>query len=296
MPSVQDFLALLLVNKKVHESAMPEFFHSNHFQFRDMESLKTLLQNISPKGREHMRNVSFHYENLAVAAAGAGLLAQSDHLQKLTLIMAATQNPAGHFTIDSGQCDRGILLNIEQNFPRRAAPAALRTAPYHRVRGGGRRWSPPTRNRGPYQQQLRYRSNNNRYYDEAEQEEDDYFDEDDPFFHPRRGRGFGGPGSNYCQGQYDRGTSFAIEEERRLEEQRQLRFEQRRTIGFRGDRRQQPATRNRGLYQRQLRYRNGSNNHHYYEDEEQEEQEEDEYFDEDDPFFRGNNRRFHYRR
>jgi hypothetical protein len=116
-------------------------------------------------------------------------------------------------------------------------------------------------------------------------------------FPPRRGRGLNGPGSHYREGQYDRGTSFAIEEERQFEEQRQLRFEQRRTIGFCGnDRGQQFGRRNRGPCQQQLRYRNGSNNHHYYEDEEQEEQEDEDYFDEDDPFFRGNNHRSHYRR
>ena len=171
---MQDFLALLLVNKEVHELAMPEFSHSTHFQFRDMGSLKTFLQNIGPEGRKHMRNVSFHYENLSVAAAGARLLAESDHLQKLTLIMAATQNPAGYFTIDSGfnyrqgQTDRGILSNIEQNFARRAAPATLRITPHHWVRGGDHWARSPNRNRGPYQRQRSCRSKNNRYYDDEE--------------------------------------------------------------------------------------------------------------------------------
>ncbi|KAI4757776.1 hypothetical protein E4T52_10155 [Aureobasidium sp. EXF-3400] len=103
MPPVQDFLALLSVNKEVHQYAMPEFFHSNHFQFRDMGSLKTFLQNIGPERRKHIRNVSLHYENLSVAAAGARLLAESDHLQKLTMIMSATQDPAGHFTINASR-------------------------------------------------------------------------------------------------------------------------------------------------------------------------------------------------
>jgi hypothetical protein len=31
LPHIQDFFALLSVNKEVHELAMPEFFHSNHF-------------------------------------------------------------------------------------------------------------------------------------------------------------------------------------------------------------------------------------------------------------------------
>lgn len=112
MPPIQEFLALLSVNKEVHELAMPEFFHSNHFQFRDMGNLKTFLQNIGPERRKHMRNVSFHYENLSVAAAGARLLAESDHLQKLTLIMSATQDPAGHFTINSSRRKFSTLTKI----------------------------------------------------------------------------------------------------------------------------------------------------------------------------------------
>ncbi|CAD0109878.1 unnamed protein product, partial [Aureobasidium uvarum] len=103
-------------------------------------------------------------------------------------------------------------------------------------------------------------------------------------FPPRRGRGPHGPGSHYREGQYDRGTSFAIEEERQYEEQRQLRYNERHMIGYRGnDRRQHPASRN-GRYQQQPRFRGD------YQDEEEED-----YFDEEDPFFRGNCRG-HYRR
>ncbi|THZ09031.1 hypothetical protein D6C95_01406 [Aureobasidium pullulans] len=53
-------------------------------------------------------------------------------------------------------------------------------------------------------------------------------------FPSRHGRGPYGPGSHYREGQYDRGTSFAIEEERQHEEQRQVRFE-RRQLGYRGN-------------------------------------------------------------
>ncbi|KAG9588115.1 hypothetical protein KCU77_g7467, partial [Aureobasidium melanogenum] len=101
-------------------------------------------------------------------------------------------------------------------------------------------------------------------------------------FPPRRGRGPYGPGSHFREGQYDRGTSFAIEEERQHEEQRQLRFNERRLISYRGnDRGQRPGLRN-GRNQ-QPRYRD------QYDDEE------DDYFDEEDAFFRGNYRS-HYRR
>lgn len=103
MPPVQDFLALLSVNKAVYQDAMPEFFHQNHFQFRDMGSIKKFLHNIGPVRRTHMRNVSVHYDNLSVAAAGARLLTESDTLQKLTLIMSVSQDPAGHFTINSSR-------------------------------------------------------------------------------------------------------------------------------------------------------------------------------------------------
>jgi hypothetical protein len=122
------------------------------------------------------------------------------------------------------------------------------------------------------------------------------FDEDDPFFHPHRGRGINGPDSHYREGQYDRETAFSIEEERQFEEQRQLRCNEHRTIGFRGnDRGQQSGHRNRGVYHQQLRYRNGSSNR-YYDDNEQEEEDDEGYLDEDDPSFRGNNCCSHYRR
>ncbi|KEQ71137.1 hypothetical protein M436DRAFT_52047 [Aureobasidium namibiae CBS 147.97] len=105
-------------------------------------------------------------------------------------------------------------------------------------------------------------------------------------FPPRRGRG--GYGSNYREGQYDRGTSFAIAEERQIEEQRQLRYNERRAIGYHGNDRvhHHYGYRNRGGYHQQLRFRNGRN----YDDEE------DDYFDENDPSFRRGNRHFDYRR
>ena len=105
-------------------------------------------------------------------------------------------------------------------------------------------------------------------------------------FPPRRGRG--GYGSNYREGQYDRGTSFAIAEECQLEEQRQLRYIERRTIGFRGhDRARHYAYRSRGGPQQQLRYRNDYHDH---------DDEEHDHFDENDPFFRRGGRHSDYRR
>jgi hypothetical protein len=112
MPPVQDFLALLSVNKQVREYAMPVLFYENHFQFRDMRSMKTFLHNIGPERRKWMRNVSVSYTNLSFAAAGARLLAESEHLQKLTLIMSATQDPAGHFTINSGRRKFSTLTQV----------------------------------------------------------------------------------------------------------------------------------------------------------------------------------------
>ena len=50
-----------------------------------------------------MRKVSVHCSGLAVVAAGAGLLAESDTSQKLTLIMSANQDPAGHLTNNSSR-------------------------------------------------------------------------------------------------------------------------------------------------------------------------------------------------
>lgn len=112
MPPVQGFLALLSVNKDVYKHAMPEFFHQNHFEFRDMGSLKKFLHNIGPIRRAHMRNVSVRYDNLSVAAAGARLLIESDTLQKLTLIMSVNQDPAGHFTINSSRRKFATLNKI----------------------------------------------------------------------------------------------------------------------------------------------------------------------------------------
>ncbi|KAH0052410.1 hypothetical protein KCU96_g23053, partial [Aureobasidium melanogenum] len=63
MPPLNNFLALLSVNKQVYNEAMPEFYHENHFQFRDMGSMKNFLLNIGPERRKHMRNVSVSYDN-----------------------------------------------------------------------------------------------------------------------------------------------------------------------------------------------------------------------------------------
>ncbi|KAH0402678.1 hypothetical protein KCU89_g2905, partial [Aureobasidium melanogenum] len=112
MPPLNDFLALLSVNKQVYNEAMPEFYHKNHFQFRDMGSMKNFLHNIGPERRKHMRNVSVSYDNLSAAAAGARLLAESDTLQKLTLTMSATQDPAGHFTVNSSRRRFSSLTQI----------------------------------------------------------------------------------------------------------------------------------------------------------------------------------------
>lgn len=103
MPPLSDFLALLSVNKQVYNEAMPEFYHENHFQFRDMGIMKNFLLKIGPERRKHMRNVSVYYDNLSAAAAGARLLTESDTLQKLTLTILATQDPAGHFTVNSSR-------------------------------------------------------------------------------------------------------------------------------------------------------------------------------------------------
>jgi len=112
MPPVQQFLALLSVNKDIFEEAMPEFFRQNHFQFTDMGSLKKFFHNIGPIRRKHMRNVSLHYDNLSVAAAGARLLTESDTLQKLTLIISARKDPAGHFMINHSRRKFAALSKI----------------------------------------------------------------------------------------------------------------------------------------------------------------------------------------
>jgi hypothetical protein len=114
-------------------------------------------------------------------------------------------------------------------------------------------------------------------------------------FPPRRGRGPNGPGSDYREGNFDRGNSFAIAEQNQIEEQRQLRFNERRTIGYRrNDRREQFGGRNNRGYTQQLRYRNGNVNwnNHYHDNVE----EEDDYFDQNDVHFRSNNRYSGYRR
>ena len=112
MPPLNDFLALLSVNKQIYNEAMPEFYHENHFQFRDMGSMRNFLHNIGPERRKHMRNVSAYYDNLSAAAAGARLLTESDTLQKLTLTISATQDPAGHFTMNSSRRRFSSLTQI----------------------------------------------------------------------------------------------------------------------------------------------------------------------------------------
>jgi hypothetical protein len=103
MPPVQDLLALLSVDKVLGKMAGYLFYNQNHFQFRDMGSMKNFLHNIGPERAGQMRNVSVQYMNLSAAAAGAKLLAKSAHIQQLTLMMSATQDPAGHFTINSSR-------------------------------------------------------------------------------------------------------------------------------------------------------------------------------------------------
>jgi RNA recognition motif-containing protein len=53
-------------------------------------------------------------------------------------------------------------------------------------------------------------------------------------FPPRHGKGAYGPDAHYREGRYDRGTSFAIAEEREHEQQRLQRNNDRRQIGHRG--------------------------------------------------------------
>jgi hypothetical protein len=112
MPPVQDLLALLSVDKVLGQMAGYLFYNQNHFQFRDMGSMKNFLHNIGPERTGQMRNVSVQYMNLSVAAAGAKLLAKSAHIQQLTLIMSATQDPAGHFTINSSRRKFSSLTQV----------------------------------------------------------------------------------------------------------------------------------------------------------------------------------------
>jgi hypothetical protein len=112
MPDVQDMLALLSVDKVLGRMAGYLFYNQNHFQFRDMGSMKNFLHNIGPERAGQMRNVSVHYINLSVAAAGARLLVKSAHIQQLTLIMSATQDPAGHFTINTSRRKFSSLTQV----------------------------------------------------------------------------------------------------------------------------------------------------------------------------------------
>jgi hypothetical protein len=105
---------------------------------------------------------------------------------------------------------------------------------------------------------------------------------------PRRGRGPGGPGSYYREGQYDRGNSYAIAEEQQIEQQRQLNFNERRTIGFRGNDRRQHGPPRARVCNQQLRYRNGGYNNNT--------EEEYDHFDQNNVHFRGNNRHSGYYR
>ncbi|THY79347.1 hypothetical protein D6C87_07087 [Aureobasidium pullulans] len=103
MPRISKMLALLSVSKQIHSEAMPEFYRENHFEFLDMSCLKSFLTNIGTERRKFIRNITVRYLGISTAAAGAKLLTQSDTLQKLTLIMSVSQDPAGHYTIDSSR-------------------------------------------------------------------------------------------------------------------------------------------------------------------------------------------------
>ncbi|KAI5201348.1 hypothetical protein E4T39_05222 [Aureobasidium subglaciale] len=103
MPPLSELLSLLSVNKQIYEEAMPEFYHENHFQFSNMVLMKDFLTNMGAERRRHMRNVSVGYYKLSAAAAGARLLTESDTIQKLTLIVSGSQDPAGHYTLDGSR-------------------------------------------------------------------------------------------------------------------------------------------------------------------------------------------------
>ncbi|CAD0115279.1 unnamed protein product [Aureobasidium uvarum] len=112
MPPIAGFLALLSVNKQIHSEAMPEFYHENHFQFSDMGAMKRFLKNIGAERRKHVRNVSVYYDNLSAAAAGAKLLTESETLQKLTLMITATQDAADHFKVNSSRRKFATLTQV----------------------------------------------------------------------------------------------------------------------------------------------------------------------------------------
>ncbi|KAI5209371.1 hypothetical protein AUEXF2481DRAFT_610513 [Aureobasidium subglaciale EXF-2481] len=129
-------------------------------------------------------------------------------------------------------------------------------------------------------------------------------------FPPRRGKGPYGPDAHHREGQYDRGTSFAIEEERQFEEQRQVRFNERRQLGHRGQGRHQypahrddaqghPARRGGGGYQQRPARRIGGAPQEDSHDPTRNDYEEDDFFDENDAYFHENRgsryRRGHYR-
>ncbi|KAI5208502.1 hypothetical protein E4T39_01388 [Aureobasidium subglaciale] len=130
-------------------------------------------------------------------------------------------------------------------------------------------------------------------------------------FPPRRGKGPYGPDAHYREGQYDRGTSFAIEEERQFEEQRQIRFNERRQLGYRGQGREQyptrrlndsqqySARRGDGDHQQHLIRRIGGAQQQQSYERAPHDDEEHDVFDEDDAYFHENRggryRRGHYR-
>ncbi|KAI5273058.1 hypothetical protein E4T47_03736 [Aureobasidium subglaciale] len=99
MLPLSEFLTLLSVNKRVYGESMPEFYHENHFEFSNMVVMKEFLTNMGAERRCHMRNVSVGYYKLSAAAAGARLLTESDTIQRLSLIVSGTQDPAGHYIL-----------------------------------------------------------------------------------------------------------------------------------------------------------------------------------------------------
>lgn len=99
MPSLSEILNPFTVNKQVYQEAMPEFYSKNHFHFPSLRALKNFLNADRSDRRKFMRNVTVNYDSIYVAAAGAKLLAQSDMLQRLTLVVGVTKDETGLFTI-----------------------------------------------------------------------------------------------------------------------------------------------------------------------------------------------------
>lgn len=86
-------LQLLLVNKEIHEEAVPIFYSINHFACRTIEHLHQFLEGLHPNRRQHLGHISFTWSpnDSSAAAKAFKILVGIKYLQRLDVFMSEAE-------------------------------------------------------------------------------------------------------------------------------------------------------------------------------------------------------------